>query len=765
MLECPKCGRQYDSDVRECALDGTPLRADSTQASAIPLDPLIGRVLDGKYRLDERLGEGGMGTVYRAMHLLIERPVAVKVLNSRLVEDEGARERLRREARAAGRLRHTNAVAVTDFGQTPENLVYIVMELLEGRSLRDVLAREAPLDPAHAISLMLQAAAAVAAAHEAGIIHRDLKPGNIFVVQRPHAPHIVKVLDFGIAKLATDATDGGHALTLTEAGVMIGTPRYMSPEQCDGATLAPASDVYSLGVILYEMLTGETPFNGATPLAVALKHSSEPPRPPRELKANIPPALEEVVLHALEKKPANRPPDAGAFRRELYAVAQHLGLEHAAGFSAPTLETLRDAGTETPSGRLIIDIERLRQNRAAPDPTQAAIAPDTAESQVVQTGQRPATSSSSPASSPSAASSPSSPASSSQPSSSAEARSSSDASDAPDVSSQVVSSSASERAARRLRIPVGAREAGQTSRQAWLRQPLVLGVAGLLLAGLVALVAWMALRDSSGTQAGASASDDEEAVGRNLSAVDRAPRATLRNTEPRSAAEFYERGAYYFSSRNYDDAIRDYRSALELQPDFPSAHNRLGRALMMKAQFAAAAQEFREAIKKKGGNYPSAQYNLGYALQLQGDNEEAIRAYTDAIGNHDGTYPDAYFQIGIIHLKRERDAEAAEALRKAIEQNGGRDADAQFGLGVALARQKDHAGAESAFRAAIDERGGDFADAHFNLGLLYDKMGRTGDAIAEFENYLRQQPTGDARRLAENSLKELRRRAAREAQK
>src|SRR5215212_3953406 len=371
MLKCPQCGREFPPGVAVCPDDGSTLRADATVAGgarpapAPAPDPLLGVVLDDKYRLDELLGQGGMGAVYRATHLLIERPVAVKVLSQRLVTDESARERFRREARAAGRLQHTNAVAVTDFGETRDGLVYLVMELLEGRPLREVLARESPLDPARAVSLMMQISAAVEAAHEAGIIHRDLKPGNIFLVQRPDSPYIVKVLDFGIAKLAADGGEYSLNDTLTGTGVMIGTPRYMSPEQCDGAVLTPASDVYSLGVILYEMLTGQTPFTGTTPLALALKHSSECPRPPRELVATIPPALEGVVLHALEKKPEGRAGDAGEFRRELFAVAERLGLELSAVFSAPTIETLRDAGTETPSGRLVIDIERLRRNRAA----------------------------------------------------------------------------------------------------------------------------------------------------------------------------------------------------------------------------------------------------------------------------------------------------------------------------------------------------------------------------------------------------------------
>jgi serine/threonine-protein kinase len=367
MLHCPTCGQHYADDVKACPEDGALLRADDTVAAAIPIDPLVGQTLDGKYSLVERLGKGGMGTVYRATHLLIDRPVAIKVLNPHFVEDEEAQERFRREARAAGRLQHQNVAAVTDFGRTEDGLVYIVMELLEGRSLRDVLSREAPLDAARAVSLMLQISAAVAAAHEARVIHRDLKPGNIFVVQRKHAPPVIKVLDFGIAKLAADAIedDEDDQLTLTKVGVMIGTPRYMSPEQCDGGKLTPASDVYSLGIILYEMLTGTTPFSGSTPLAIAMKHSTEVPRSPREFVSSIPAPLEEIVLHALEKMPGNRPQDAGAFRRELYATAERLGFEHAGGHTAPTMDSLRGAGTETPSGRLIVDMVRVREHRAA----------------------------------------------------------------------------------------------------------------------------------------------------------------------------------------------------------------------------------------------------------------------------------------------------------------------------------------------------------------------------------------------------------------
>src|SRR6185503_5021876 len=190
-----------------------------------------------------------------------------------------------------------------------------------------------------------------------------LKPANVFIVQRADVPAVVKVLDFGIAKLAADSLDEDEPMTLTQVGAMIGTPRYMSPEQCDGAELTPSADVYSLGVILYEMLTGAVPFSGSTPLAIAMKHTGEMPRSPRELIPTIPPALEQVVLHTLEKRPQDRPGNAAEFRAELLSTAERLGLENATLGSGPNLEALRNVGTESPSGRLVIDISRLRENQ------------------------------------------------------------------------------------------------------------------------------------------------------------------------------------------------------------------------------------------------------------------------------------------------------------------------------------------------------------------------------------------------------------------
>ena len=355
---------QYFQD--ETGLTGprsTSLHVMTDVSTTLPgTDPLVGRTLDDKYYVEERLGSGGMGKVYRARHLSMDRPVAIKFLRQRFSEDEAARTRLLTEARAAVALRHSNAVSVTDFGQTVEGWVYIVMELLEGRTLREIVSREAPLETARATSIMLQASDAVGAAHQAGIIHRDLKPSNILITQSADQPAVVKVLDFGIAKFFAGNDD--DATDLAQTNSVIGTPRYMSPEQHSGHELTPATDVYSLGVILYEMLTGMVPFSGSTHAEIAQKHVNDTPHSPREVVAAIPEDVERIVLHALEKQPSDRPPNAAEFRRELLDTADRLGLEHHAFKSAPDIETLRDSGVESPSGRLVVDITRLREKRA-----------------------------------------------------------------------------------------------------------------------------------------------------------------------------------------------------------------------------------------------------------------------------------------------------------------------------------------------------------------------------------------------------------------
>jgi serine/threonine protein kinase len=282
-----------------------------------PIGAQIGRVLGGRYQLDSCIGSGGMGEIYRARRLHIGDTVAVKVLRPDVIENEKTRQRFYREARAAAMLHHPNAVVIHDFGEDTDGTAYIVMELLIGRSLRQLLVEEGRVEPVRAYGILRQAAAALDAGHRNGIVHRDIKPDNIYLLDSNDEADHIKILDFGIAKLNDKALDTlSLEQRLTNVGTIIGTPHYMSPEQCQGEEADSRSDIYSLGVVLYEMLTGVVPFVAKTPTGVAIKHVTEKPRSPREINPAISPAVESIVLHAMEKEPSARPQTALELARE-----------------------------------------------------------------------------------------------------------------------------------------------------------------------------------------------------------------------------------------------------------------------------------------------------------------------------------------------------------------------------------------------------------------------------------------------------------------
>jgi serine/threonine-protein kinase len=277
-----------------------------------------GTIIDGRYRVTHRIGSGGMADVYCAVDEQLGRNVAVKLLHRRFAEDQEFVERFRREASSAAGLQHPNVVGVFDRGEW-DGTSYIAMEHLEGRTLKQLIAEEAPLDPIRAIDLLVQVLRAARFAHKRGIIHRDLKPHNAIV--DPDAR--VKVTDFGIARAG--------ASDMTQTGSIMGTAQYLSPEQAQGVAVDERSDLYSVGVVLYEMLTGRVPFEGDSAVSIALKQVAEPPTPPRTLHPDTPPELEAVVLKALEKDPARRYQDADEFITALDRVRGHL----AAGYSPP----------------------------------------------------------------------------------------------------------------------------------------------------------------------------------------------------------------------------------------------------------------------------------------------------------------------------------------------------------------------------------------------------------------------------------------------
>ena len=267
-----------------------------------------GRDLDGRFLLGARIGRGGMGAVYRARQHSVDRDVAVKVISPDLKANETATRRFLREARLTAKLGHPNVVSVVDFGETDDGLLYLAMELLDGRTLREVIAAEAPLPPARAVGIAVSICDALEAAHRAGVVHRDLKPANVMLLDRD----FVKVLDFGIARsLANDDT------TLTGVNALMGTPAYLPPETCRGEDSDARADLYALGVLLHEMLTGRGPFPEArTPVALVHHHGYVEPRAPPELA----PVLGNALMRLLRKDPSERFPDAATTREALVAA-------------------------------------------------------------------------------------------------------------------------------------------------------------------------------------------------------------------------------------------------------------------------------------------------------------------------------------------------------------------------------------------------------------------------------------------------------------
>jgi serine/threonine protein kinase len=369
MMICPHCGRQYPDDVRFCAADGQSLVAQQQQSSGgrarasshVPSadDDLIGRRLFGDYVIRKKLGEGGMGAVYLAEHPGIEQKIAVKVLHGYAAQNDELVQRFNREAKAIARLTHPNIIRVFIFGSTDDGLIYLAMEFVEGRPLRDIMIDIGRLEELRAISIMRQALHALNEAHELGIVHRDLKPDNIMLTKFRGVEEFVKVLDFGIAKVKEP--DGSSA-KLTQAGVVYGTPEYLSPEQAQAKELDGRSDLYSMGIILYELVTGVVPFQSTTAVAVLASHVYDEPKAPSQVaRHSISPKMEQVIMKAIRKDPNQRYQTAMDFLRDLESLEADLIGE------AATKTTVLDASQLS----LVLEVSRanqLRQKGAPPQP-------------------------------------------------------------------------------------------------------------------------------------------------------------------------------------------------------------------------------------------------------------------------------------------------------------------------------------------------------------------------------------------------------------
>ncbi|MGH9836034.1 MAG: SUMF1/EgtB/PvdO family nonheme iron enzyme [Blastocatellia bacterium] len=387
--EAPISGAQSNPDALKTQLSNPGAGADhSTVTPPPPPIPVAigmqsGRVLGGRYKLERCIGSGGMGEIYRARRMHIGDTVAVKVLRSDVVENEKSRQRFYREARAAAMLHHPNAVVIHDFGEDDDGTAYIVMELLVGRSLRQLLIDEGSVNALRAYGIIRQACAALDAGHRNGIVHRDIKPDNIVLLDSNDGADHVKILDFGIAKLRDKALDTlSMEQRLTNVGTIIGTPHYMAPEQCQGEEADARSDIYSVGVVLYELLTGVAPFLAKTPTGVAIKHVTEKPRPPHELNPNIPEPVERVVLRALEKDPNTRPQTALELAREFEtALADETGTLRLRPSSAqPEVDTLKlPKSGEAEVSRKALETARPPIAAAPPQSYETAVSPSTGQ--------------------------------------------------------------------------------------------------------------------------------------------------------------------------------------------------------------------------------------------------------------------------------------------------------------------------------------------------------------------------------------------------
>ena len=366
MTHCPTCHKEFEEEgfcpfdqtalvpgkvaigtgSSDAAPDGTPsheVKAVSAQghgpefiANLLNYDPaqeyeqLVGTTLGGRYKIEQKLGEGGMGVVYLARHEIIEKYFAVKVLKREVARDHSVVKRFVQEAKAASRIGHPNIIDVTDFGTTPDGMTYSVMEFLQGSTLNTVFARDGAFPVPRAIHIVEQIARAVGAAHQKGIVHRDLKPENIFLLRRGEDQDFVKIVDFGIAKVAP--LDGGEGQRLTRAGTVFGTPEYMAPEQAAGrADIDGRCDIYALGTILYELLVGKVPHSGSSTVRTLAMQMLDPIIPPRKAKPELPinDEFEQAMLKALAKKIEDRYATMHDFLQDLEnaAMDQILGNE------------------------------------------------------------------------------------------------------------------------------------------------------------------------------------------------------------------------------------------------------------------------------------------------------------------------------------------------------------------------------------------------------------------------------------------------------
>jgi serine/threonine-protein kinase len=333
---CPVCATQYGDEVKFCPNDGQTLR------SSAPASNLVGQVVADRYHIIKKLGEGGMGQVYLGEHVKMGRRSAIKVMNPSMVHDPDAVARFNREAANASRITHPNVCAIYDFGETPEGLIYLAMEYIEGEPLTDLLQREGPLPTARAVHIFTQTGDALQAAHDLGIVHRDLKPDNIMVSRGRDGGDVVKVVDFGIAK-AVGGDEAGQKVTKT--GLVVGTPEFMSPEQLAGDKVDGRSDLYALALVFFQTLTGRLPFEAETVQETMIKRLTDEPMKLAAARPDLsfPAGLQPVLDSALARSPGDRYQTVVKFADDVKSVTGTAGTRHA---PVPATREFADGATQ-----------------------------------------------------------------------------------------------------------------------------------------------------------------------------------------------------------------------------------------------------------------------------------------------------------------------------------------------------------------------------------------------------------------------------------
>jgi eukaryotic-like serine/threonine-protein kinase len=597
MKTCPTCRETYPDNISFCSHDGAALTAFAAWTE--------GTIIRGRYRILSRVGGGGMGEVYKALHTGFDELRALKVISPELMADQTFVKRFKHEAFITRKLQHPNAVRVDDIDEAEDGRPFIVMEYIEGKSLKDLIEQEGPLAAQRVCTIAKQVAAALDAAHQLGMVHRDIKPDNIVMVLAPEGEQ-AKVLDFGIAKIKEARLgEEGTRMTLTDAGVVVGTPQYMSPEQAQGMRgdeLDARSDLYSLGVVMYEMLTGQLPFKAETTMDMMLAHMQKPPRPVLLVRSGlqIPETLSILVMRILQKKREMRPQSAAALIEEIWRVEKGMPLSPLRP-SQPSVATPAEAGPKAAPSQAphtLVGPALPRAPAAQPSPPPPA-----------WPAPRPA---------------------------------------ALDVSDEPESS------------PWGRR-----ALIALLLAGLAWGGWRLAARRPSTLAEWhRAHAQQLEKQRLFAQAEQEYRAAAELDPQNASLRAALGNVliqqnkwddgvaayrdalrlNPDDPASHNNLGVSLASENNLVDAIAEYREALRLKPDYVEAHDNLGSALEKHNDLDESIAEYREVLRLRPGE-ADGHYHLGIALYRKGAVDEAIAEYREAIRLRPG-FALAHFSLG-----------------------------------------------------------------------------------------------------------------------